>query len=94
MTTIKTRELSRVLEEKGFSCREGSHKFYFLYTNGRKTSVRTKISHGIPEYGDPLLAQVRHQLSLTSPEFQDFIECPLTASGYVDLFVQKGRIRL
>lgn len=93
MNTLKTRVLHSALVQKGFVPREGDHRFYFLYVDGKKTSVRTMISHGMSEYRAALLGRVRHQMALTNQEFQDFVNCPLSAEGYVDLLISKGRIQ-
>jgi len=88
----KARELAAALASKGFRAREGDHTFYFLYAGGRKTSVRTKISHGAEEYGPGLLSQMSKQLHLRSHELDDFVECPLSHRGYLELLVQRGTL--
>jgi len=88
----KARELAAALASKGFRAREGDHTLYFLHAGGRKTSVRTKISHGAQEYGAPLLSQMPKQLHLRSGEFDDLVQCPLSHRGYLELLVQRGTL--
>jgi len=85
--------MRKALEAKGFRPYETHHTFYILYVDGKKTSIRTRISHGISEYGDTLLGHVRRQLGLTSKELQDLVECPLSGESYVALLKERGKIR-
>lgn len=73
MTVIKTRDIEKTLLSKGFQRVDSDHKFYFLYVNGKKTSVRTKISHGTDEYGDHLLGLMKDQLHLGKRELKEFL---------------------
>jgi hypothetical protein len=86
----KTREIATNLQRKGFHKIQRNHTFYFLYVNGKKTSVRTKISHGAEEYPASLLKQMAKQLFLSSTEFDDLITCPLTYEKLVEILVVKG----
>jgi hypothetical protein len=85
--------MRKALEAKGFRPFETHHTFYILYVDGKKTSIRTMISHGISEYGDALLGHVRRQLGLTSKELQDLVECPLSGESYVALLKERGKIK-
>jgi trans-2-enoyl-CoA reductase len=87
--------LVAVLEAKGFKVREGDHSFYSLYVDGKKTSVFTKISHGssYKVYSDSLLGFVKKQMSLTSEELRQYIECTISYDMYVQILKEKGRIK-
>lgn len=78
------------LEKKGFIPANGDHVFLFLHVNGKKTRVRTKLSHGATEYGPPLLKLVASQLHLTSGELDDLLDCPMSAAMYVALLFQRN----
>ena len=82
------------LEAKGFKNESKDHEFYYLYCNGKKMSVFTKISHGskYKDYGDSLIAKVHRQMSITKKEFLDFIECSLTKEKYIALLIERGKI--
>lgn len=90
--TYKTREIARALESKGFREKSGSHRYYFLYVDGRKTRIHTKLSHGVREYGDTLLSRIAEQLKLTRGELAELIECPLDYQGYVSLLRKNGHL--
>lgn len=89
-----TRQIDQALQSKGFRKRESHHAVYILFIGDRKTSIRTKLSHGRQEYGDSLLAQMARQLGLSRAELNDLIRCPLSGTQYVKLLEQRGWIRV
>ena len=46
----KSREIKEGLIKKGFLPEQRDHTYLFLHVEGRKSSVRTKVSHGSKEY--------------------------------------------
>lgn len=94
MTTRRTRELKTGLTGKGFHQEDTHHEMYWFYVRGKRTSVRTRISHGENEYADNLLGQMARQIGLKRREFDDFIDCPISQDAYERLLVERGRIRL
>jgi hypothetical protein len=80
------------LTKKGFQARENDHTFYHLYVEGKKTGVYTKISHGEKEIRDGLLGAMARQVKLTRKQFNDLIDCPLTADEYVKLMRKAGAV--
>ena len=94
MKPCKTKKMKAALEKKGFVGREGDHTFFVLHVDGKKTGIRTKISHGCSEYGAPLLGLVAKELALTNKELGSFLDCPLTEEEYVNLLKLRGMIRL
>lgn len=73
------------LLKKGFESEEGDHRFfYFLDSNGLRTTVYTKTSHGTGyrELGDPLLAKMAQQCRLTKHQFLQLVDCTLSADQY------------
>jgi hypothetical protein len=93
LSTRKTGDISRALSTKGFECDKSHHEMYWLHVEGRRSSVRTRISHGAREYGDNLLGQMARQLGLSRSEFDDLVDCPLSEEDYVTRLVDRGRIR-
>ena len=94
---FKKREVERVLESKGFERRENDHSFFIYHTkSGRKTSVRTKTSHGrgSRDIGDPLIKNMAEQCKLNMQKFKDLVECPLSREEYEDMLVNEKHIRL
>lgn len=85
---LKVRDVIRALTKKGFREAEGDHRFYFLWHNGRRTAIRTKISHGESEIHDKNCGSMARQIKLNRSEFDEFVECPLTAELYVELLIR------
>jgi hypothetical protein len=90
VTSRSTAQIERALSKKGFRRRDTHHKYYGLTVADQPTLVETRISHGIAEYGDALLAQVAKQLHLSKLELLDLIDCRLDEVGYVALLREKG----
>jgi len=90
--TWTTHELESALNSKGFVALEAGHIWYRLHDGGKRTHIRTKISHGIREYGVELLKNVAWQMHLTHRELDDFVVCPLTREGYIALMRERGHL--
>src|SRR6266581_355813 len=93
MTTFKRRVMLGSLTAKGFLPAENDHTFLFLWVGGKKTAVRTKVSHGSgsEEIGEPLLSIMKRQMKLESKQqLTDLIECPLDHTGYVAILRKGG----
>lgn len=65
MTVLKARDIEAALLSKGFQQDNTHHKYYWLYVRGRRTRIRTHLSHGSSDYGDALLIQVKKQMGIT-----------------------------
>ena len=91
MGTRKSREIKEGLIKKGFLPEQRDHTYLFLHVEGRKSSVRTKVSHGSKEYGSNLLSMVARQLHLTSAQLDDLLDCPMSYDDYLDM-LQKKRV--
>ena len=85
----KSREIKEGLIKKGFLPEQRDHTYLFLHVEGRKSSVRTKVSHGSKEYGSNLLSMVARQLHLTATQLDDFLDCPLSFDDYIGLLEKK-----
>ena len=90
MTTLKTRDVLNGLGKKGFRLSEGNHKYLIFYFNGKKSPIRTKISHGGKEIDDSLINLMSMQLKLEKTKFVDFIKCPLTQDDYLKELEAQG----
>jgi tRNA/tmRNA/rRNA uracil-C5-methylase (TrmA/RlmC/RlmD family) len=93
MPPRKTKDIKAALANKGFVQENRDHSFLFLFVEGRKSSIRTKISHGSKEYGDNLLSLVARQLHLSNKELDDLIDCPLCHEDYVGILKQKQKLQ-
>lgn len=65
----------------------------FLHVGGRKTSIRTKLSHGVQEYGSELLNLVAGQLHLSTSELTNLLDCPLDYNEYTLLLSTRGFLK-
>jgi len=94
---LERSDIEAALEKKGFARSEGDHRFFTYYTvAGIKTSVWTKTSHGAKykTIGDGLVGLMARQCGLTSPQFRQFVECPLDRAGYESILLDSRRIRI
>ncbi len=92
MISRKTKDLIRALTSKGFEMVQTHHKMFWLYYGGKKTSIRTRISHSASEYSANRLRMMAKQLYLSRDEFDDYMDCPLSEGDYVDLLIAKGHL--
>ena len=83
MAVLKTRDVIKALTKKGFRSIEGDHTFLILYTNGIKTSIRTKVSRGSREIGDSLINIMASQLKLDKRGFKELIDCQKSEEDYI-----------
>lgn len=90
MKTRTTREMKRALLAKGFQQRNSHHEQFILHINGRKTRIKTFLSHGAKEYGKELMNKVRDQMNLTGKETDDFFDCTMTGADYARLMQERG----
>ncbi|MCA3249362.1 MAG: type II toxin-antitoxin system HicA family toxin [Holosporaceae bacterium] len=86
-------DVERGLLAKGF-VKTDSHHHYFIYhnTNGKKTRITTKTSHGNREIGAHLIAQMAKQCGLSKAEFLSLVDCPLKQGDYENLLIERGKI--
>lgn len=94
MSTIKTKDIHDALTRKGFRPAETHHEMLWLFVNGQKTSIRTRLSHGTNEYDDGLLGLMAKQLKLRRTDLNRLIECPLKEKEYVNILVKNGHVRI
>jgi tRNA/tmRNA/rRNA uracil-C5-methylase (TrmA/RlmC/RlmD family) len=94
MASRKSQDIRDALLSKGFKYRESDHTYLVLCADGKQTSIRTKVSHGIREYGDDLLAQVSRQVGLTKAQLLQLVDCPMTHERYVEILVASRRVEL
>jgi len=90
---IKTKDIKSALLKKGFRSDNRHHEYFWLYVGERKTGVMTRLSYGLSDYGEDLLAKVKQQLGVTKKQLHDLVECPLKHEAYVAHLVATGRIK-
>ena len=94
MSSFPTRQIRGALCAKGFLEDQTHHSLHWLVVGGQKRSVRTRLSHGLREYGDELLGRMARQMHLRRRELDEFIECPMTREVYVRLLIDRGVLRI
>lgn len=91
MTTYKSRKVEQSLEKKGFIKEDTHHKYFYFYTNdGKRTKVRTYISHGHKDIDDYLIGKMAQQTRLTKEQFMKLIDCPLSKEEYINILKRQG----
>lgn len=92
MSTYKTKDMGSALSKKGFKIHQSHHTFYVFYVNGKKTNIKTFISHGKKEYRDALISAMKKQLHLSREEFDNLIACTLKEEMLIELYSKRGLI--
>ncbi len=94
MPTRKSNKIIQALVKKGFKKDNTNHFYFWYYYNGKKTSLRTRVSHGINEYGSNLLGQVKIQMKLNDiQQLLSFIDCDLKKKQYQSHLFNIGFLR-
>jgi predicted RNA binding protein YcfA (HicA-like mRNA interferase family) len=89
--TFRSEEIARALLAKGFQEEQGRHRKFVLYYQGKRTNIRTMLSHGSKDIGKDLLSAIKRQLQFDNLEqLQDFINCPMEYDDYVAHLQGKG----
>jgi len=95
MKPRKSKDIKNVLMGKGFllNPEKHHHQFFYLYINGKKQHIHTYFSHGIKEYGDSLMSQLKKQLKFKDvKKAEDFFDCPLSFEDYVKMLRDEGEL--
>lgn len=92
--TQDTSEIEYALTHKGFS-RENArhHVMYWFRLDGRKTSVRTRMSHGASEIGDNLISRMAREMRISRADFLRFVECEMSGTDYETKMISEGQVQ-
>jgi len=84
---FNTTEYKSALLKKGFrSERDTGDEIIYLYLDGKKTHVFTKVSHGSAEdIRNVLLDKMKKQLYVTNKQFEELIGCTMDGPGYLKI---------
>ena len=86
MTALYSKSIKRNLVKKGFRESNTDHKRYYYYsTEGKKTDIRTKLSHGDKTISKDLIAKMAKQIKLTNGEFVRFASCDISQEEYEEI---------
>lgn len=84
------------LTSKGFELKQGKRDHYVLFFthDGRVQPVFTKLSRGSQHktVDDSLLGRMSRQLKISRKQFDELVDCPMTAKDYQDLLRSSGVI--
>jgi hypothetical protein len=93
MAEFHLSEFIRALVSKGFDRSEGKHHIMFhLMANGKRTSVRTRLSHGEHRVDDWLQSQIARELHRSKRELWRFIKCEIGGQEYIDMMIEGGHV--
>ncbi|PKL58454.1 MAG: type II toxin-antitoxin system HicA family toxin [Methanomicrobiales archaeon HGW-Methanomicrobiales-5] len=90
MATRDNKKVLKALTKKGFKLHNSNHIKLTLHHNGKKTGLTTWVSHGKQDLGDRMIGIMADQLQLERGEFQDLVDCHISASGLIQLYHEKG----
>lgn len=95
MRPRKSKDIAGPLLKKGFIEKSGGshHAQYYLHVAGKKTHIKTYLSHGkgSKEYGTAIMKQIKKQLCFTADEDAErFFDCPMSGEQYVALLGKQG----
>ena len=91
MPTYSTREFEAALIRLGFRRDTTHHQMFWYFDGDRKTSVRTRTSHGEREFDDSLLSLRRKQIgSLSKPQFLALLNGSLTPEAFRQHLLNTG----
>lgn len=84
------------LPKKGFvETDDRDHIFYHFFHEGKKTHIRTHVSHGskYKTLGDGLVSTMAKQCKLTTKNFKKLAECTLSHEDYVAELKSSGEVQ-
>ena len=71
MTVFNAYQVRGALKKKKFKEEPKDHNFYFLYINGKRTSINTHTSHNQQYINDHLINCMKKQLKLDKKDFKN-----------------------
>lgn len=89
MATRKNNQILNALTKKGFEPHNSKHIKLTFYYNGKRTGLTTWVSHGKKEISDKLIGIMAKQLKLERNEFEDLVDCHISESGLIQLYIEK-----
>ena len=96
MRARKAKDIAKVLKKKGFTENKDSHHSqYHLVVDGKKTTIKTYLSHGpgSKDYGTRLMAEVKKQLGFEDTKLAEkFLDCPMSEAQYIEMLEGLGGI--
>lgn len=75
-------EIERGLKRKGFVEELNDHRYLRFVFNGKKTHIRTMVSHSRKDVTNYILARMAEQCALSIREFRSLVDCALGEDEY------------
>lgn len=94
---LERKDIEVALLKKGFKQKDGDHSFFTYWTtDGKKSSVFTKTSHGssYKTLSDDLVGKMAKQCGVATGQFKQLVACPLSRQDFQNIIVTNGRISL
>lgn len=81
-----TKDVESALLRKGFTLEKNrDHNYYFIYKDGKKTRINTKVSHGShKDIDNGLLNKMMKQMKLPKKEFDEYMNCTFSKEQYLN----------
>lgn len=93
--TLERDKVQDNLPKKGFvETRDRDHIFYHFHHDGRKTHIRTHVSHGskYKVLGNDLVSAMARQCKLTTKMFRGLAECTVSHDDYIEALKSSGEV--
>jgi hypothetical protein len=92
--TRKVRDIKSALLKKGFQEESESHHVYFwFYYEGKRSAIKTYVSHGATDIGAPLIGMMGKQTKLNKEGFLRLVDCTMDEDSYKNILIEKGEIQ-
>ncbi len=89
----KCANVEYALVRKGFHRENAKHHTMFWFTvNGKKTSIRTRMSKGAAEIDNHLIACMAREMRLSKPEFLNFVACTMSGDDYLQKMIVENQV--
>jgi len=93
MSTLKSNLVEKALCNKGFDRSNTDHRVFWLYVDGKRTSIHTKTSHNSQDIDNYLQSCMARQMQLTKNEFLLFVSCQMNFETYVKRIRSRGCLK-
>ena len=70
------------------------HTMFHLMAYRKRTSVRTRLSHGERRVDDWLQSQIARELRLSKRELWRFVKCEIGEQEYLGMMIEGGHVLL
>ena len=66
---------------------------FWFHIDGKKTSIRTRLSFGVAEIGDNLIGCMAREMRIPKADFLRFVECGMFGDDYKTKMISEGQVR-